>query len=92
VTAIVLGVLADALGAASQLVTVPANSPGRNFDVRRQLSSVPSIEYRSVQPAAISVDVDHDRRIGAVKYLELSQGGRLHAVCEIDASCLDEGP
>jgi hypothetical protein len=30
--------------------------------------------------------------VGQVKYLELSQGGKLHAVCEIDGSGLGEGP
>jgi hypothetical protein len=83
--------VADALGAASQTVTVPYHGPGRNFDVRRQFSSVPATEYRSVQAAAIPVDVDHARPIGTVRYLELSQGARLHAVCEIDGAGL-EGP
>jgi hypothetical protein len=69
----------------------PLPRPGRNFDVRRQFSSVPATEYRSVQAAAIPVDVDHARPIGTVRYLELSQGARLHAVCEIDGAGL-EGP
>jgi hypothetical protein len=38
----IVGVVADALGAASQLVTVESGAAGRNFDVKRQFGSVPS--------------------------------------------------
>jgi phage head maturation protease len=93
VTVTIVGVIADQLGAASQIVTVPYGDPyaGRNFDCRRQYLSVPSIHYRSAQPAAIAVDVNHGRVIGRVAYLEHAPNGQLHAVCEIDGSDLD-GP
>ena len=53
---------------------------------------MPSTEYRSVQPCEIPVDIDHERSIGQVKYLELGRGGKLTAVCEIDGTSLGEGP
>jgi hypothetical protein len=59
----IVGCLADSLGAASQVVAVPYSGPGRTFDVKREFSSTPSTEYRSVQAAAIAVDVNHDRLI-----------------------------
>jgi hypothetical protein len=40
----------------------------------------------------IPVDVNHDRPVGEVKYLELGRSGKLAAVCEIDAAGLDQGP
>jgi hypothetical protein len=93
VTVVVCGAIADALGATSQWVTVPYTGPaGRNFDAKREFSKTPSTEYRSVQAAAISVDVDHDRPIGQLKYLERRTDSKLFAVCEIDASGLEEGP
>jgi len=88
----IYGLVADEFGAAMQWVTVAANCRGRNFAVRREFSSVPSTEYRSVQAAAIGVDVNHDQRIGQLKYLERTGSGRLLAVCEIDGSSLGDGP
>jgi hypothetical protein len=86
----IVGVVADALGAAVQWVGVPVNGRSRNFDVKREFTSTPSTEYRSVQAAEIAVDVDHGPRVGAVKYLERTER-RLYAVCEIDGARL-EGP
>ena len=49
---VVVGVIADKIGAAAQWETINANHPGRNFDVRRVFSSVPSTEYScDVAPA-----------------------------------------
>ena len=47
-----------------------------------------------VRPAlrGIRVDVDHERPIGQVKYLELGRNGYLTAVSVIDGSALGEGP
>ena len=58
---VVVAVVADAIGATSQLVTVPVNHPGRNFDVRRRFMSSPSTEYRSVQKRSAYVDVKRNR-------------------------------
>lgn len=92
-TVTIVGVLADELGAASQITVIPYGGPsaGRNFDCRREYFSVSSLHYRSVQAAAINVDRDHDQVIGEVKYLERAPNGQLHAVCEIDGADLD-GP
>ena len=77
----IVGQLADPLGAASQFVTVPANHPGRNFDVKREFMAFPATEYRSVRGAAIDVDVEHrdDQVIGRVAYLELTGSDKLFA-------------
>jgi hypothetical protein len=47
---VVVGCLADELGAVSQLKTIHARHAGRNFDVRREFSRMPSTEYRSCHP------------------------------------------
>jgi HK97 family phage prohead protease len=91
VTVVVVGCLADELGAVSQLTTIHVRHAGRNFDVRREFSRMPSTEYRFTQASEIRVDVDHERPVGEVKHLELSRNGNLFAVCEIDGSGL-EGP
>jgi len=88
---VVLGALADELGAASCWEPVERRHQGRNFDVERRFFKVPSLEYRSVQPITIGVDVDHGRPIGQVKYLERTNA-KLYAVCEIDSGSLSHGP
>jgi HK97 family phage prohead protease len=90
-TVTIVGVLADELGAASQFTVVPYGGPGRNFDVRHEHFSVSSLHYRSVQAPEVRVDVNHDRVVGRVAYLERAPNGQLHAVAEIDGAGLD-GP
>lgn len=87
----IVGTIADKLGAAVDWHNVPANHPGRTFDVEKRYSSVPSTEYRSVQASRIACDLNHDQPLGEVKYLERTDT-KLYAVCEIDGSMLGEGP
>lgn len=90
---VVIGTIADSLGAFTQTIVTPYAGPGRNFEVEKRYASIPSLEYRAVQAPAIAVDVNHDERpIGLVKYLEQGPGGQLYAVCEIDGSTLAAGP
>jgi HK97 family phage prohead protease len=88
---IIVGVLADSLGHTAQWVTVDYHGPGRNFDVEKRYAATPALEYRSVLAPQISVDVDHDRIVGEVKFLERTSRA-LSAVCQIDATSVGEGP
>jgi len=89
----VAGCVADELGLAFTVEAVDSSHPGRSFDVRRRARAYPAGEYLRAQPSTIPVDVNHEGPvIGQVAYLERNGSGRLHAVAEIDASGLDDGP
>src|SRR4051812_30459964 len=93
-TVTIVGVIADELRAASELTTIAYAGPElRTFDSRRKYFSASSLQYRSIQPAEVRVDIDHDDRdvIGQVRYLELAPNNQLHAVAELDGRDLD-GP
>jgi hypothetical protein len=86
-TVVVVGMVADELGAIAQTAVVPYRGRGRNFDVERRFQAFPSDGYRAVQPPVVPVDIDHDESltVGALKYLERISR-HLFAVCEIDGS------
>ncbi len=58
----IAGVLADLLGAASQVAV--RHGGGRTF--ASEFSSVRSTEYRSMQATALAVDMNHGQRNGEV--------------------------
>ena len=69
----IVGLLADKLGHAAQRC--------QETGVRESFA-VPALEYRSRQPADLTLDVDHHRIVGRVRHLERTDGN-LWLVAEV---------
>jgi len=81
-TAITLvGQVTDALGHAEHRTL---GWDGRTATEHRRFSSLPALEYRSIQPARIPVDLRHrGPALGEVVHLERTAGGSINAVAVV---------
>jgi hypothetical protein len=81
----VVGVLADALGACARTHVEDRSVPGRIVvEHWSDVWSAPASEYRSVQPGRVRLDISHVLPVGTVMGLAEDSERRLWACAEVD--------